>query len=387
MARDRRRRASSSVSAASSSAISCAFSAFSALGRFSVIEADRAAALDQDRLVGHRSDSSGSAAMTGAWRPYMAACRSAAALNTSRGRGRVQPASASRQRWQRRQQEGRPGTLDDPLDRSRRSPCRARRRGRRPGNRAGSCPARRSTGRSRASDEPPASIASPQHLPDRPWPAAGLARAEAASGAGRRKPRPEQALAGVDVADADHEPLVHQRHLEGACAGRPAPCAGAGRRSRRPAAQARDGPASGAAPSAAAGHRSSMPKRRGSTKRRIVPSSKPKVRCSCGPRGGAVEQQPARHAEVQQQDGAVVEEALDVLGAAREAGQRPAAQPWPRAAPAAGSGCRRAAAPAPVKRRPASRAASARIVVSTSGSSGMVRSPSGRAVAGPVRAA
>ena len=63
-----------------------------------------------------------------------------------------------------------------------------------------------------------------------------------------------------------------------------------------------------------------MPKRRGSTKRRTVPSSKAKVRCSCGAaRLRRRTRSRPGHAQMQQQDGAVVEEALDELGPPGEA--------------------------------------------------------------------
>ena len=96
-----------------------------------------------------------------------------------------------------------------------------------------------------------------------------------------------------------------------------------------------------------------MPNRRGSTKRRIVPSSKAKVRCSCGPHGGAVEHQPARHAEMQQQHGAVVEKALDELGAAREAGRPCGREAWRRSCSGSGNRMSARRCTRPVTRRPA----------------------------------
>ena len=67
-----------------------------------------------------------------------------------------------------------------------------------------------------------------------------------------------------------------------------------------------------------------MPKRRGSTKRRMRAVVEGEGEVLVRAAGLAVEHQPAGHAQMQQQDRAVVEEALDVLGPPGEAQHGPA---------------------------------------------------------------
>src|SRR4051794_16533487 len=119
----------------------------------------------------------------------------------------------------------------------------------------------------------------------------------------------------------------------------------------------------------AVSHRSSMPKRRGSTKRRTVPSSKLSVTCSCGPRASpSNSSRPDMPRWSRSVRSGSSSPRMYLARRPNPAIRRPTSD----ASRPAGSGKRMSArrCTTPVTRRPVSRARKARTVVSTSGSSG-----------------